>query len=33
MKCSEEDNPIIGIVLCIGTDESIARYLVMHGNE
>ena len=27
------DNPTIGIVLCSDTDEDIARYSVMHGNE
>lgn len=33
LKCSEGDNPTIGIVLCSDTDEDIARYSVMHGNE
>ena len=33
MKRSEGDNPTIGIVLCSDTDEDIARYSVMHGNE
>lgn len=33
LKCSEGDNPTIGIVLCADTDEDIARYSVMHGNE
>lgn len=33
MKRSEGDNPTIGIVLCSETDEDIARYSVMHGNE
>lgn len=32
-KRSEGDNPTIGIVLCSDTDEDIARYSVMHGNE
>ncbi len=27
------DNPSIGIVLCSDTDEDIAKYSVMHGNE
>lgn len=27
------DNPTIGIILCSDTDEDIARYSVMHGNE
>ena len=33
LKCNEGDNPTIGIVLCSDTDEDIARYSVMHGNE
>ncbi len=33
MKRSEGDNPTIGIVLCADTDEDIARYSVLHGNE
>ena len=33
LKRSEGDNPTIGIVLCSDTDEDIARYSVMHGNE
>lgn len=33
MKRSEGDNPTIGIILCADTDEDIARYSVMHGNE
>ena len=33
LKHSEGDNPTIGIVLCSETDEDIARYSVMHGNE
>ena len=33
LKRSEGDNPTIGIVLCFDTDEDIARYSVMHGNE
>ena len=28
-----EDNPTLGIVLCSETDEDIARYSVLHGNE
>ena len=27
------NNPTIGIVLCSDTDDDIARYSVMHGNE
>lgn len=33
LKRGEGDNPTIGIVLCSETDEDIARYSVMHGNE
>lgn len=33
MKRSEGDNPTIGIVLCSDTDEDIARYSGLHGNE
>lgn len=34
LKRSDGDNPTIGIVLCYdNTDEDIARYSVMHGNE
>lgn len=33
LKRNEDDNPTIGIVLCSDTDEDIARYSVMHGNE
>ena len=33
LKCSEGDNPTIGIVLCSDTDSDIARYSVMHENE
>lgn len=33
LKCSEGDNPTIGIVLCSDTDEDIAKYSVLHGNE
>ena len=33
LKRSEGDNPTIGIVLCADTDEDIARYSIMHGNE
>lgn len=33
MKRNEGDNPTIGIVLCSDTDEDIAKYSVMHGNE
>lgn len=30
---SEDDNPTLGIVLCSDTDEDIAKYSVLHGNE
>lgn len=32
-KRSDGDNPTLGIVLCADTDEDVARYSVMHGNE
>ena len=33
LKRSEGDNPTIGIALCSDTDEDIAKYSVLHGNE
>ncbi len=33
MKRGENHNPTLGIVLCSETDEDIARYSVLHGNE
>lgn len=33
LKRSEGDNPTIGIVLCADTDEDIAKYSILHGNE
>lgn len=33
MKRHEGDNPTIDIVLCSDTDEDIARYSILHGNE
>lgn len=33
LKRGEGDNPTIGIVLCSDTDEDIARYSVLNGNE
>lgn len=33
LKRNDGDNPTIGIVLCSDTDEDIARYSVLHGNE
>lgn len=32
-KKSSDDNPTLGIVLCSDTDEDIARYSILHGNE
>lgn len=32
-KKSADDNPTLGIVLCTETDEDIARYSILHGNE
>ena len=33
LKKSKEDNPTIGIVLCSETDEDIAKYSILKGNE
>lgn len=33
LKKSNDDNPTIGIVLCSDTDEDIARYSILKGNE
>ena len=33
LKRTPGDNPTLGIVLCADTDEDIARYSVLHGNE
>ena len=33
MKRNEGDNPTIGIVLCSDTDEDVAKYSILHGNE
>lgn len=33
LKRNEDDNPTLGIILCSDTDEDIARYSIMHGNE
>ena len=33
LKKSQDDNPTIGIVLCSETDEDIAKYSVLKGNE
>lgn len=33
LKCREDDNPTIGILLCSETSEDIARYSVLHDND
>ncbi len=33
LKRTEGDNPTIGLLLCAETDEDIARYSVLNGNE
>lgn len=33
LKRTEGDNPSIGIILCADTDEDIARYSILKGNE
>ena len=33
LKKTPDDNPTIGIVLCSETDEDIAKYSVLEGNE
>lgn len=33
IKRNEDDNPTLGIVLCSETDEDIARYSILKGNE
>lgn len=33
LKHGEGDNPTLGIVLCADTDEDIAKYSILHGNE
>lgn len=33
LKKKSDDNPTLGIVLCADTDEDIAKYSVLHGNE
>ena len=32
-KLTKGDNPTLGIILCADTDEDIARYSILHGNE
>ena len=33
LKRGDGDNPTLGIVLCSDTDEDIAKYSILHGNE
>lgn len=33
LKKAPDDNPTLGIILCSDTDEDIAKYSVLHGNE
>ena len=33
LKKAKEDNPTIGILLCSDTDEDIAKYSILKGNE
>ena len=33
LKRGKDDNPTLGIVLCSDTDEDIARYSILNGNE
>lgn len=33
LKRSEGDNPTLGIILCADTDDDIAKYSILHGNE
>lgn len=33
LKPNENDNPTLGIILCADTDEDIAKYSILHGNE
>ncbi len=33
LKCTEGDNPTIGIVLCSETSKDIAKYSILNGNE
>jgi len=33
MKRTEGDNPTIGILLCADTDDDIARFSILKGNE
>lgn len=33
LKRNEDDNPTIGIMLCSDSDEDIAKYSILNGNE
>mgnify|MGYP006787553229 CR=1 FL=1 len=33
LKKASDDNPTLGIVLCSDTDEDIAKYSILKGNE
>ena len=33
LKKRDDDNPMLGLVLCTDTDEDIAKYSILHGNE
>ena len=33
LKRSADDNPTLGVILCTDTDENIAKYSILHGNE
>ena len=33
LKRGKGDSPTLGIVLCADTDEDIAKYSILHGNE
>ena len=33
LRCGEDDNPTLGIILCAKTNEDIARYSVLHDND
>lgn len=32
LKCTEGDNPTIGLILCTETSKDIAKYSVLHEN-
>ena len=33
LRKRDDDNPTLGLVLCTDTDEDIAKYSILHGNE